>query len=137
MVLFILPKGGEIVNDENLIPLNKRSKKVQREIQEKGRQANKAKHAQKRTVRECLAILKDMPCTHDKIKKTLREAGIKDEEITNGMAIAFATFMNGMKNAQFARLAYEMMGENDVQGNTIINSAPPEINVNFVKADEK
>ena len=84
---------------------------------------------QKRTVRECLAILKDMPCTHDKIKKTLREAGIKDEEITNGMAIAFATFMNGMKNAQFARLAYEMMGENDVQG--AIKIPPGNLQVNF------
>ena len=120
---------------ENLIPV-----RTEEEAREKGRRGGKKSgeaRRQKRTVRECLAILKDMPCTHDKIKKTLREAGIKDEEITNGMAIAFATFMNGMKNAQFARLAYEMMGENDVQGNTIINSAPPEINVNFVKADEK
>ena len=123
------------MNDENLKPCT--TKKEARERGRNGGLKSGEARRKKRTVRECLAILKDMPCTHDKIKKTLREAGIKDEEITNGMAIAFATFMNGMKNAQFARLAYEMMGENDVQGNTIINSAPPEINVNFVKADEK
>ena len=117
------------MNDENLIPQNKRTKKEQREIAIKGGKASGEARRQKRTVRECLAILKDMPCTHDKIKKTLREAGIKDEEITNGMAIAFATFMNGMKNAQFARLAYEMMGENDVQG--AIKIPPGNLQVNF------
>ena len=117
------------MNDENLIPQNKRTKKEQREIAIKGGKASGEARRKKRTVRECLAILKDMPCTHDKIKKTLREAGIKDEEITNGMAIAFATFMNGMKNAQFARLAYEMMGENDVQG--AIKIPPGNLQVNF------
>ena len=117
------------MNDENLIPQNKRTKKEQREIAIKGGKASGEARRQKRTVRECLAILKDMPCTHDKIKKTLRDAGIKDEEITNGMAIAFATFMNGMKNPSFARLAYEMMGENDVQG--AIKIPPGNLQVNF------
>ena len=115
------------MNDENLKPCTTKN-----EARERGRNGGlKSGEARrkKRTVRECLAILKDMPCTHDKIKKTLREAGIKDEEITNGMAIAFATFMNGMKNAQFARLAYEMMGENDVQG--AIKIPPGNLQVNF------
>lgn len=45
---------------ENLIPLNKRSKEAQREIQEKGRQANKLKIQQRKTLaEELLALLSE------------------------------------------------------------------------------
>ena len=45
------------MNESNLIPLNQRSKEVQREIQEKGRQANKKKWEQRKTLKEELLIL--------------------------------------------------------------------------------
>ena len=124
------------MNDQNLIPLNKRSKKVQREIQEKGRQANKAKHQEKRTIRECMKILAALPCKAGKLKERINEAGIEDEAITNGMAVAFTTMMNATKNPAFARVLFEMLGENDVQG---VTKLPPEpIQINFSdKAAEK
>jgi len=49
-----------MANNENLKPLNKVSKKVQREIQEKGRIANAKKQAERRTLKEeLLLLLKD------------------------------------------------------------------------------
>ena len=44
---------------DNLIPLNQRSKAVQREIQEKGRQANKQKWAEKKLFKELFTEMLD------------------------------------------------------------------------------
>ena len=46
-----------MANEKNLIPLNKRSKEAQREIQEKGRKANKEKCEARKTLKEELLLL--------------------------------------------------------------------------------
>ena len=56
---------------ENLIPLNKRSKEVQRDIQEKGRQANKEKRAKAKTFKALLNVMLEEVDT--KTGKTYRE----------------------------------------------------------------
>lgn len=62
-----------MANEQNLIPLNKRSKKVQREIQEKGRQANKAKIEARKTLREELLSLLEKGDTQNKLSLSLIE----------------------------------------------------------------
>ena len=52
-----------MANEQNLIPLNKRSKDVQRAIQEKGRQANKKKWAEKKKFKELFTELLDDTAT--------------------------------------------------------------------------
>jgi len=52
---------------ENLVPLNKRSKEVQRAIQEKGRQANKEKCQKRKTLREELLSLLEKGDTQSRI----------------------------------------------------------------------
>ena len=56
---------------ENLIPLNKRSKEVQREIQEKGRKANKEKWEARKTFKEELLLLLSQGDTQNKISLAL------------------------------------------------------------------
>ena len=51
-----------MANEQNLIPLNKRSKSVQREIQQKGRAANKAKCERDKLIKELLLAALKMPC---------------------------------------------------------------------------
>lgn len=58
------------MGQDNLIPLNQRSKEVQREIQEKGRQANKQKWKEKKLLKDELAILME---TINKDGKTYQE----------------------------------------------------------------
>lgn len=48
-----------MANEQNLIPLNQRSKKVQREIQEMGRQANKQKWAEKKLFKDLFKEMLD------------------------------------------------------------------------------
>lgn len=65
-----------MANEQNLIPLNKRSKKVQREIQEKGRKANKEKIEARKTLREELLLLLAEGDTQNKLSLSLIEKAL-------------------------------------------------------------
>lgn len=65
-----------MANEQNLIPLNKRSKKVQREIQEKGRKANKEKIEARKTLREELLALLEKGDTQTKLSLSLIQEAI-------------------------------------------------------------
>lgn len=67
-----------MANEQNLIPLNKRSKSVQREIQEKGRQANKQKWAEKKLFKDLFKeMLDDTETELDGETMTTRTAVVK------------------------------------------------------------
>lgn len=65
-----------MANEQNLIPLNKRSKKVQREIQEKGRKANKKRIEARKTLREELLLLLAEGDTQNKLSLSLIEKAL-------------------------------------------------------------
>lgn len=68
-----------MANEQNLIPLNKRSKKVQREIQQKGREANKKKIEKRKTLREELLALLSQGNTQNKMSLALIEKAINGD----------------------------------------------------------
>lgn len=66
-----------MANEQNLIPLNKRSKKVQREIQEKGRKANKEKIQARKSLREELIAILEKGDTQEKLSLSLIQEALK------------------------------------------------------------
>lgn len=68
-----------MANEKNLIPLNKRSKKVQREIQEKGRKANKKKCEERKTLKEELLTLLSQGKTQEKMSLALIEKAMNGD----------------------------------------------------------
>lgn len=68
-----------MANEKNLIPINKRSKKVQREIQEKGRQANKLKWQQRKTLAEELLALLSEGETQKKMSLSLIDKALQGD----------------------------------------------------------
>jgi len=64
---------------ENLIPLNKRSKEAQREIQELGRQANKLKIQQRKTLAEELLALLSVGDTQKNMTLAQVEKALKGD----------------------------------------------------------
>lgn len=68
-----------MANEQNLIPLNKRSKKVQREIQEKGRKANKKKCEERKTLKEELLTLLSQGKTQEKMSLALIEKAMNGD----------------------------------------------------------
>lgn len=126
-----------MANEQNLVPLDKRAKTEQRKIQSMGGKARAEKARQKKTCRDFFMQLREMPVSDEKLIAAMKRAGFtNNDDLTYGAAMAMQTMIKAMKgNSQMMRLAYEMMGENQTQG-VVVNSAPPEINVNFVKADK-
>ena len=94
---------------ENLIPLNKRSKEAQREIQEKGRQANKKKCAERKTFRDTLKLMMDEQAP-EKIRAAFDKNGY--DVTTHREAITAAILMGAMQgNPKMVDKALELLGE--------------------------
>jgi hypothetical protein len=129
--------GGGMANEQNLIPFDERSKSEARELGAKGGKASGEARRLKKTCRDFFMQLREMPVNDEKLIAAMKRAGFtNNDDLTYGAAMAMQTMIKAMKgNSQMMRLAYEMMGENQTQG-VVVNSAPPEINVNFVKADK-
>ena len=68
-----------MANEKNLIPLNKRSKEVQREIQKKGREANKKKIQARKTLKEELLLLLSNGDTQSKLSLALLEKAMSGD----------------------------------------------------------
>ena len=115
------------MNDENLRPC--RNKKEARERGRLGGVASGKARREKKTIREAFALLKDLPLDNEKLREKLKKAGVTNDDMTYGAAMAYMTVINGMKgNPSFMRLAFEMLGENDVQG---VSKIPGALQVNF------
>lgn len=92
-----------MANEKNLIPLNKRSKKAQREIQEKGRKANKEKCAARKTLKEELLLLLSEGNTQNKLSLALIEKAM------NGDTKAFEVIRDTIGEKQTEKI--EQSGE--------------------------
>lgn len=101
------------MNDENLIPLNKRSQRERKEIQSKGGKASNAKKKKKKTLNECAKLLMSLDVKDDKAKKLLKSMGLDDnDDYTNGMLATVAIFKQAMAgNVQ----AYRVLSEAEEQ----------------------
>lgn len=74
---------------ENLIPLNQRSKEVQREIQEKGRQANKEKWAEKKSMQDRAKALMDLPADPT-LARNMSKIGVPVDDMADAMLAGLA-----------------------------------------------
>ena len=111
----IQEKGGVGVNG-NLIPLSQRSKKVQREIQEKGRQKNKENWQKKKEQREIFNDILDMAVS-GKIKENLEFLGISPEYMTWNVAMYLSLMVDAVNkhNINAFRTAMEYAGRAPLQ----------------------
>ena len=98
------------MNDENLIPLNKRSQRERKEIARKGAIASNKKQAEQKTYREMAKAMLSATITDENMLNELKAYGLTETDIKTytllGMIKASA---NGSHNA-FDRLM-ELTGE--------------------------
>lgn len=74
-------KAVSAANEKNLIPLNKRAKSVQREIQSKGGKAKAKKEKEKKTYREMLNTLLTAEIEDEKVIEDMKCYGIKETNV--------------------------------------------------------
>ncbi len=104
------------MNDENLIPTTKRTKKEVREMTIKGGKRSGEVRRQRKTQREQLELLMSLPLKNPKAKEQIKNLGIEDTEINNQMAMNVAMFNLILKGGKGAVQAYnsinDLIGEN-------------------------
>lgn len=92
--------------------LKRLSPEEARENGKKGGRASVKARRKKKAIKDCLLILRDMPVADMKVKSMLEKMGIKDKDITYGMAIAASATIQAIKgNTSMARLILETMDE--------------------------
>ncbi len=100
------------MNDENLIPHNKRSKSEARENGKKGGKKSGETRKRQKSMKQVFNLIKNLPVQDEKLKKQLEDVGITDEELKISSALAWSAIYHAIKgNSQMMRLVFEMMGE--------------------------
>ena len=110
---------------ENLIPLNRRAKDEQREIQRKGGIANGELRRKKSTIKSLLKDWADSPISNAQLKKQAESFGLDTDA---GKAVLTAAILkNALKgNSKYMEYALKLLGE---------DSAPDDVaNDGFVDA---
>ena len=116
---YIIEKGGNM-NDENLIPQNRRTQRERKEISRKGaiksnevQKKKKVEAKQKKSYIEILKGVLETPVKSKKIKEKMKELGIEGEDYFTAMC-AFSTVKN-LKQGNFNTVAkiIELMGNFD------------------------
>lgn len=94
-----------MANENNLIPLNKRTKSEQREYAKKGGQKSGEVRRQRKAMKEQMEMLLSLPFNvKDRqgrsIAKSLSELGIDEDKIDNQMAMMIALWQTAMKDGR-------------------------------------
>ena len=116
---------GMAKGHENLIPLNRRAKDEQREIQRKGGIANGELRRKKSTIKSLLKDWADSPISNAQLKRQAESYGLDTDE---GKAVLTAAILkNALKgNSKYMEYALKLLGE---------DSAPDDVaNDGFVDA---
>lgn len=105
------------MNEQNLIPTTKRTKKEVREMTTKGGKRSGEVRRQRKTQREQLELLMSLPLKNVKAKEQIKSLGIEDTEINNQMAMNVAMFNLILKGGKGAVQAYnsinDLIGDNE------------------------
>lgn len=107
-----------MANDENLIPMNRRTKSEQREIATAGGKASGVARRKKRDMRKAAEMLLNMPVSNKQssMKAMLSALGIGEEDMDYSMGIMAAMLVqaaNGNVNA--AKFLRDTAGQNPAQ----------------------
>lgn len=78
-----------MANEQNLIPLNRRTKSEQREIATQGGVASGVARRQKKTLKQIGDMIGSLNIKSEKNRAILRDAGINDDDMINDVGMMF------------------------------------------------
>lgn len=78
-----------MAGEQNLIPLNQRTKSEQREIATKGGIASGVARREKKTLKQIGEMIGGLNIKSEKNRAIMREAGIQDEDMINDVGMMF------------------------------------------------
>lgn len=112
---------------ENLIPINRRTKEEQREIQVRAGIASGVARRKKKALKEALNVYLALPIKDEDIKKYLTAQGVKKVDQDKQMEMIVGLHNAAAAgDARAARVLIDIMGENGLSdgGVTIVDDIP-------------
>ena len=120
---------------EDLVPMNNRTKAEQKKIATAGGKASGAARRQKKTLRELAEMLGQLKVTDEKVVAKMKEAGIDSDSFTLDMAIMMKQYelaeKDDMKSTSAAQLIRDTKGESPKNTEFNINADVKSITINF------
>ena len=108
-----------MANEKNLIPLDKRTKSEQREIQSSGGIASGAARRRKRSLKEAADLYLSLPVTDKRVYNKIARDGVEPEDIDNQMAIISGLAkVAAMGDSKAAKVLFDLLGDADTGDNT-------------------
>lgn len=112
-----------MANEQNLIPMDRRSESEAREFGRKGGIESGKSRRRKRSLREAADLFLSLPVNNPGILQGLEAAGLDTDDIDYQMAIVVGMTMEAVKGStKAARVLMEMLGgnkEDDAQKNSL------------------
>lgn len=101
-----------MANEQNLIPLNKRSQRERKEITTKGANASNKVQKEKRLLKQQFEMLMSLEIMDDKLKEQLLCLGIPQNETTLQMALCVAITKQALQgNIKAFELIRDILGQ--------------------------
>ena len=86
-----------MANEQNLIPLDKRTKKEQRKIAAMGGKASGEARRKKKTMRELASLMAAAPVKSITAKRSLEKMGLDEDDMTNDALVTQALFNKALE----------------------------------------
>lgn len=101
-----------MANEQNLIPINQRTKSEQREYQKKGGQKSGEIRRQKKKMKEIMNTILSLDIPDEQVKETFKKAGLEDEDLNIQTAVVYKQVQNALKgNLDSAKFCRDTAGE--------------------------
>lgn len=99
-------------NEQNLVPLNQRTKSEQREIQSAGGTASGASRRRKHSLKACADLYLSLPPADCRRWNKIARQGVAHEDIDNQMAMVIGLTERAIKgDARAAKVIIDLLGE--------------------------
>lgn len=117
-------------NEQNLIPLDKRTKSEQRKIQSMGGCSSGVSRRRKKSLREAAELYLSLPVSDKRAWNRLARDGVEPEDVDNQMAIIAGLTMRAIKgDSKAAKVIFDLIGPTE--------SAPEPTGVEAMTLSEK
>ena len=99
-------------NEQNLIPMDKRSQKEARELGREGGRASGEARRRKKSLREAAELYLSLPVSDKRAWNKLAKDGVAPEDVDNQMAIIAGLSIKAAKgDAKAAKVLFDLIGD--------------------------
>ena len=104
------------MNEQNLKPMNTRSKDEARESGRIGGKKSGEVRRKRKTIKQQLELLLSTPVSNEDLKKQIKKWGIDDDDINNQMAVTVSLYQQALKgNTKAIEIIRDTVGEKPVE----------------------